>query len=299
MATLESSMFGIRLSGVPMLNLRLDFNDLLALFRSDRFRRQFLGHRGESIPIKTHYFTWHGRPEVLLTYLLRDAIVSIESAVGSAVFSEALTRGVMTKDLLEATKNPFALPGRGTANLVFNALPGLIDPEFALDQRDPEIWDKTCIFYREVRNPIFHAYEIADSNPDSVWQALEFIQQLFQWLNSWHDIASVTGPIQMDTSRLTEIPKISDLRVEQIVPERSVPPNPERDSTLPKDLEQAPDIEDVLGMYLPSEHRVCLTMRSNLGNHVNMELSPHAAMKLLVFLAKAHEQRGWALPDRI
>lgn len=299
MATLESSMFGIRLSGVPMLNLRRDFNSLLGLFRSKRFRAQFRGHRGEPVPIRTHYFTWHGRPEVLLTYLLRDAIVWIESAVGSAMFSEALSRGVMTDDILEATKNPFLLPGRGTAHLVFNALPGLIDPKFGLNQREPDLWERTRTFYKEVRNPIFHAYEIAKSDPDPVWQALEFIQQLFHWLNSWHDIASVTGRIQMDKSRLTDIPKVSDLRVEQIAPERAVPPNPERDSTRPPDLNQAPDIEEVLGMYLPSEPRVCLTMRSNQGRHVNMELSPHAAMKLLVFLAKAHEQRGWSLPDRI
>src|ERR1700741_1135025 len=173
MATLESSMLGIRLSSVPTINLRLDFNNLLALFRSDRFRRQFFGHRGKPIPIKTHYFTWHGRAEVLLTYLLRDAVVSIESAVGSAVFSEALSRGVMTDDLLEATKNPFSLPVRGTANLVFNALPSLIDPNVALERREPDLWKKARVFYREVRNPIFHAYEIAGADPNPVWHAFE------------------------------------------------------------------------------------------------------------------------------
>lgn len=300
MATLTTSQFGLQLSGVPLLNIRLDFNSLLALFRSERFRSQFRGPRGKRIPIKTHYFTWHGRPEVLLTYFLRDSIVGLESAVSGAVFAESLARGTMNDEILEATKNPFVLPGKGTADRVFNALPSLIDRDFSLEKRASEKWTQARLFYKEVRNPLFHAYEIARPEPEPVWQALEFIWVLFQWINSWHSIESVAGPIRLSNPKMfTEIPEVSDFRVSQVIPERKIDSNPERDVTLPLGLDQAPDIEDVLGMYLPSEPKVCFTMRANHGRPVNMDLSAQAAMKMLVYLATAHRKRGWEIPDRL
>ena len=300
MATSNSSEFGIRLGNIPLLNLRLDFNCLLALFRSEHFRSQFRGHRGKPIPIETHFFTWYGRPEALLTYLVRDSIVALECAVSGAVYCEAIARGKFDKRILEAIKNPFKLQGKGTADLVFNVLPSLIDSTFSLEKRDPEKWERSRLFYTDVRNPLFHSYEIANAEPEPVWKIFEFIWTLFQWLNSWHNIKTGMGPIQLNNPNLlVEVPDVPDYRVKQIVPERKLEPNSERDANLPPDLVQAPDIEDVLGMYLPSEQKVCFTLRANDGRRVNMEFSAHAAMKLFACLTTAHQERGWKIPDRL
>jgi hypothetical protein len=60
MPTLNTEHFGLRLANLPLQNLRIDFNNLFSLFRSERFRKQFTGYKGKSIAIKTHHFTWDG-----------------------------------------------------------------------------------------------------------------------------------------------------------------------------------------------------------------------------------------------
>ena len=297
MATLRDSQFGVQVSHVPWMNIRFEFNDLLGLFRKQRFRDQFRGHQGKQIPVRTHYFTWHGRPEALLTHLLREAIVGLESAVSGAVFLEALVRRVATDELLKATRNPLSLPPRGTVECVFNALPALIDPPFSLDARNPDLWQRTRTFYRELRNPVFHAYEISGHDPDPVWRALEFLWELYGWLNSWHPVELLlSGPVQWapgTAERVTEIREISDAEVEQLISTRSLPPA----RRVP--AEHVLPIEDVTGLSLPSDDMAELTATKPDGSFVNLALSPHAAMKLLGFLSVAQRHRGWQIPDRL
>lgn len=264
MGTLSASFFGLTVGNVPFINIRLDFNALLALFRNERFRRQFTGFRGQQIPIKTHYFTWHGRPNTLLTYLLRDSLVGLESAVSGAVFVEALDRGIMTPEILEATKNPFSLAKHGTAACVFNGLPGLIDPGFQLEEMNAELWGKVRRFYKEVRNPIFHAYEVTGDDPEPVWKSLELIWEVFRWINSWHPVSKLTaGPIAWNPevlTRIEEIPTIDDLTVRQIIPERSLP------ETGREYLEHSPSnmavlqIEEVKGLALGIHEMLDISM---------------------------------------
>ena len=74
----------------PLINVRTEFNTLLGLFRNLRFRDQFKGFQEKPIPIRTHYFTWHGRAGTLLSYLLRDSIVAeFEQHGSSAALSGA------------------------------------------------------------------------------------------------------------------------------------------------------------------------------------------------------------------
>ena len=303
MATLRTSFSNLKLSGMPIINLRWDFNKLLALFRSEHFRSQFLGRKGKSVPIRTHYFTWHGREGVLLSYLLRDAIVSLESAVVSAVHMEAVVRDLLTREVLEATLNPFSLPERGTAACVYNGLPSLIDPDFALEKRDKELWGRMRAFYREVRNPLFHAYEIEGRDAEPVWQCLEFLWEGFQWLNSWHaiEVFIEEGPVQWKPEAvriMKEIPDVHENRVRQIAPPVELPGGRDHIAYLPKEMRHVA-IEDVLGLFLPSEDMVDVTAETENGEKVKLEISAAAAMKLLGFLALAREKRGWELPDRL
>jgi hypothetical protein len=304
MATLSTSFLDLGLSGVPLINIRLDFNSLLALFRNETFRKQFKGYQGKQIPVKTHYFTWHGRPNTLLTYLLRDSIVGLESAVSGAVFVEALDRGIMTDDLLEATKNPFSLKEkRGTAACVYVGLPELIDPRFSLQSQNSDLWERIQRFYKEVRNPIFHAYEIDSDDPEPVWKCLELLWEVFQWLNSWHPIEKLmSGPIAWNPDvvrRVKEIPTLDKYRVKQIIPERVLPEGErERLEYLPKDMSVLL-VEEVEGLYIGTEEVLDIGMREKDGTHLKVLMSPHAAMRLLGFLALAQHHRGWEVPDRL
>jgi len=303
MATVRTSFFGLTLGGMPLINIRLDFNSLLALFRNEGFRKQFRGYKGRKIPVKTHYFTWHGRPNTLLSYLLRDAIVGLESAVSGAVFVEALHRGTMTDDLLEATKNPFSLKKRGTAGVVYNGLPELIDPAFTLEAMQPDLWEKIQRFYREVRNPLFHAYEIEKHDPEPVWKSLELLWEVFQWLNSWHPLSRLTeGPISWTPetlNKMREIPTIDHLRIKQIIPDRSLPEKGrEYLQYLPEDMSLV-QIEEVKGLAIGTEEMLDISMTDHQDNPVKLVMSPHAGMRLLGFLALAQHHRGWEVPDRL
>jgi hypothetical protein len=186
MAIRRDNALGLELSSVPAINIRLEFNLLLALFRSRRFREQF-SRVGRPRPIATAHSVWHGRPKVLLTSLLRESIVGLESAVSAAVLLEALLRGKATREVLEASKNPMSLGGP-TAHCVFNSLPALVDISYSIKASDEALWERLRTFYTKVRNPLFHAYQIGKKDAEPVWRALEFLWEIFGWLNSWHPL---------------------------------------------------------------------------------------------------------------
>lgn len=303
MSSINCTQFGLKLGSLPLINIRSDFNSLLALFRSATFRKQFSGDKGRVIPVKTHYFTWHGSPCTLLTYLLRDAIVGLECAISGAVWVEIASSGRMTPEISEAIKDPFSLKLRGTAACVFNGLPALVDTSYALDKAHPALWQEVKTFYREVRNPIFHAYEVAGNDPDPVWKSFELIWKIYQWLNAWHPIENLlSGPINWSpeyVKRIIEIPNVDELRVKQIIPERSLPDRGiEYLNYLPHDMSML-KIEEVEGLFVGSEEFLDISMKRQDGCPVKVVMSPHAAMRLLAFLALAQKARGWELPDRV
>lgn len=191
----RTNSFGLSLTNVPIVNLRLDFNLLVGMFRNEAFRRQFKGLSRVIDEIRTPQFTWYGRPALILTHLLREAIVGIESAVCTAVLFEAQDRDLPRHQYLSAVSDPLSLGG-STANCVYNKLPEIINPGYPLRLRNEALWLRVRTFYNEVRNSLFHAYEISDSDPDPVWQCLEMLREVHEWLNSWHPIGRVaSGPI--------------------------------------------------------------------------------------------------------
>jgi len=303
MASVTCSQFGLKLSNLPLFNIRLDFNSLLALFRSETFRKQFRGDEGKVIPVKTHYFTWHGRPNTLLTYLLRDAIVGLECAVSGAVLLEASMLGKITPRISDAIKDPFSLKQHGTAACVYVGLPGLVDPSFSLDIAKPDLWKQVRTFYREIRNPIFHAYEVEGNDPDPIWECFELLWEVYQWLNSWHPMEKLlAGPIRWNPETIKgfdTIPKIDELRVKQIIPERSLPDQVTAyTSYLPGNMSLL-QVEEIDGLFVGSEEYLDISMTGSDGNPIKLVMSPHAAMRLLAFLSLAQNARGWELPDRV
>jgi hypothetical protein len=301
---LATSFQGLALEWAPLINVRLEFNQLLGLFRNATFRQQFRGYQGRQIPVRTHYFTWHGRPNSLLSYLLRDAIIGLESAVCSGVWTVASSRGALTDAVRDATQNPFSLKGyRGTAACVYRGLPSLIDPALALDVHNEALWKRISTFYQEVRNPLFHAYELASDDPDPALAALEVVWEGYQWLNRWFVIPDLmAGPIQWAegfAERLSTVPEVSDAQINQFVLQYALPAEYRADPEhLPSNLDLL-SVASVEGIYVPPSELVQLSLTAESGRHLQVELSPNSAMRLLLFLAHAQQHRGWAIPDRL
>ena len=289
-----------KLDNVPLINLRFDFRATLTLFRDQRFRNQFPNAgNGEIRPIVTDFYTWHGMPNVLLTHILRDSIVGLESAVSGAVLCEAMERGTVPPQIRAATKDPFSLKAGGTAASVYHALPALIDKKFSLKAANPELWETVKQFYREVRNPIFHSSQISENNPDSTWQCLELIWEIYQWLNSWHSLEKVGGGmVAWSKETLADpsfVPALSDNYSRRLFPERSL---------LATATDYAADktyslmkIRYVKGVYLDTVDRVDVSLIGSNEEKIVAAMPPFEAMRLLNLLGQAQNARGWQIPD--
>lgn len=112
----------------------------------------------------------------------------------------------------------------------------------------------------------------------------------------------LSGPINWNpeyVKRIKGIPNLDELRVKQIIPERSLPDRgTEYLNCLPHDMSLL-KIEEVEGLFVGSEEFLDISMKGQDGNPVKVVMSPHAAMRLLAFLALAQKARGWELPDRV
>ena len=276
----------------PLINVRTEFNTLLGLFRNLRFRDQFKGFQGKPIPIRTHYFTWHGRAGTLLSYLLRDSIVGLEASVSGAVQHLCGDSGPLTPAVRRAILDPFTLGTKGgTAGCVYNGLPSLVDRNFAMGNRAPELWSSVAAFYEIVRNPLFHSSELADDEVDRFLESLEVLWRIYEWLNGWYPIEKLMeGPIAWSPQyieRVASIPMVETGVVDQFAPRFAMDDEYRADaSQLPEGLDLIA-VASVNGLYVPSSELVQLSMAAESGQRIQMELSPNSAMRLLAFLASA------------
>ena len=181
----NSSTFGVETHNIPYINLRYEFQTHLELLRKPSFRELFTGRSQE--PIRTPYLIWLTMPESLLTLMLQRAITGLESWVVGAVFYELGLRGRLDKGVIKLVHNPGSLPGRSMARKYYNSLPALVDESFSLEKSDPKLWERTVIFYREVRNPIMHGREVNARSVDGVLTCFEHMMALYKWNDLWHD----------------------------------------------------------------------------------------------------------------
>jgi hypothetical protein len=292
----KDNRISIKLNNVPLINLRMEFNSLLGLFRNKSFRHQF---KREATPIRTHNLTFFGRANSLLTHALREAIVGLESAVCGAVFLECLEAGTLDDAAREAVKNPFSIKKyRGTVACVYIGLPEMVNEQFTLKSMNKSLWEQLKYFYKEIRNPIFHSYEIETDDPEPVWQALELIWQVYKWLNSWHPIEKLLdGPINYssDTIRLiTEIPDINDTYVEQIVIDNNLKQNiVEKYLKTYSNRIKPLKIEDISGLSVPGSDFIDINMVDDSKKPIKLIMTYMTAIKLLGFLAGAYKDLNW------
>jgi hypothetical protein len=178
-----SKTFGVKYNNIPVVNLRNEFRIHLGLFRDPLFLKQFrLGGQ----PIETPYVIWLGTPSAMLTLLLQRAVSGIEAWVIHAVWEHLAPVGKLHENS-KFLRNPGSLPGAGMAAKIYCRLPALASAEYAMSRNDPELWERTQAFYREVRNPLMHGHEIDSDCVDQVAVAYEHIYQLHKWADKWSD----------------------------------------------------------------------------------------------------------------
>ena len=184
-------MYDLKLTNIPLLNLRMDFHNLFQTICSKKFYDQI---NDNLTPIELPFMIWGGMPGHLMTFLLQQSLTGAESYICGAVFHECGIKGFLNEDTVKKIKNPFILGGRSTANNYYNKLPSLVDPTLKLKKQNVILWDQVTLFYKKIRNPIFHGKEIQNHNIEGVYKSFVLIAEIYEWIDSWHSIETGLWP---------------------------------------------------------------------------------------------------------
>lgn len=183
-----SSEFKTRLGNTPLANLRHEFNVHLALLRNSESRDRLSGPMAS--PTQTPYLVWLGMPGALLTLLLQRAIAGLEAWVVGAVWTELALADRLRKDTSNALENIGSLKGRGMAEKYYCSLPAMVSQELSLDTANPVLFRRNKVFYRDIRNPVMHGFEIDGKCVDRLHNCFEHVNDMYLWIDSWHDAQS-------------------------------------------------------------------------------------------------------------
>ena len=188
--TNRTLIFDLRVSTVPLINARMEFNHNYKILTSSSFRTQIVQWKFGR-PIHAEYIIWGGEPSLLLNWFLQRTIIGVEAYIPGAVFVAAAHYGRLTPAVAKATKDPFSLGGKSAANTFYNCLPGLIELDFRMLRARGRVWKRTCRFYLEIRNPLFHGSQLDTSDHnhaktlDSVLRALQLFVEIYEWIDWW------------------------------------------------------------------------------------------------------------------
>jgi len=181
----------LKFINIPLVNLVQECATYYHLIQDDQFCAQFKSAKAD-VPIVAPYIRWYGLPGDLLTMILQRQILGIESYISGIVVMEVVRKNLVTPDITKKLKDPFSFGGRGTADNYYNRLPAVLDPNNSLRQSNPDLWQETRQFYKDVRNPLFHGKHIFNDDPKALLPPLELLKQLYAWIESWFD-GSVWG----------------------------------------------------------------------------------------------------------
>ena len=187
----RSADFAITFSNVPLLNLRFEFNTHHDLLADPAFRALF-GPSAIVQPLQTPFLLWTGMPGAFLSLLLQRAFSGIEAyVVGAAHISLSGLDPESFKKESARLANPFALGGRGVAENYYNRVPALASSSYSLKLHSADLWHRTTRLYADVRNPVFHGYEVGAECVGGVFNVFEHLADLYRWIDSWCDPESV------------------------------------------------------------------------------------------------------------
>jgi hypothetical protein len=205
-------IFDLKLSVVPILNARIDFNRDCNILSNPEFREQVVRWHFRT-PIHAGYIIWGGDPSMLLTLFLQRAIIGIEAYIPPVVFSAAIQYVRVNTSIANATRDPFSLRGGNATDIIYNVLPGLVDSTFPLRRAHGSVWKQLRRFYERIRNPLFHGSQLITTKYshvetlDSVLRAFELFKQVYNWVDWWYPpkLFDQTG-----TVAVTKPPRLED-----------------------------------------------------------------------------------------
>lgn len=175
-------LFGLTFCNVPIFNLRQEFTYYRNLFADPEFRSHLLQQHGSVYSEYAAYAT----KQSFLTNVIQRCVSGLEAYIRFAAIHQAGWERRLSKEFFQKTKNPFTLGARSIVANYYDRLPALVQPAYSLRIANPELYKLATRFYSEVRNPLFHGNEVHnDDEGQATSRVLNFIAQLYDWIDSW------------------------------------------------------------------------------------------------------------------
>ncbi len=101
-------IFNLRVSPVPLLNVRMEFNRNRRILTAPELRAQISQWKfGDSI--HGGYIIWGGEPSSLLTWFLQRTVIGLEAYIPPAVLTAAIHYRRLSSEVVKGTKDPSSL----------------------------------------------------------------------------------------------------------------------------------------------------------------------------------------------
>lgn len=180
---LEPLLFGLKISNIPTMNLRGRYAyDRRMMFDGGLNDEGLQAWRFAQREVAVTY----ADPESYFTTLLRTTIVGIECTVESSALEELLFSNRLTEQLRHSVRNPMSL-ARSLPDAYYNRIPQLVKATAPLKSYNGKLWNTVQQFYREIRNPIFHGYQLSHVEAEPLRNTFEMFDDIFEWVDSWAD----------------------------------------------------------------------------------------------------------------
>jgi hypothetical protein len=178
----KTLIFGLTVQNIPTMNLRFQYaHDREIVFAEGLAERLHAWKFGQGDVTVTY-----ADPDSYFTTLLRTTIVGIECTLQNSTVEELLFSNRLTEELRHAIRHPSIL-SRSMADAHYNKIPYCVNANAPLKSYDTTLWNTVQQFYREIRNPIFHGFQLTDVKPEPLRCAFRMFDDIFKWIDSWTD----------------------------------------------------------------------------------------------------------------
>jgi hypothetical protein len=181
---LATEQFALKFQNIPLLNLRIEFNETYAFVQSAEAEACL---KSSIKAIQTPMLIWGGMPEDLMTLLIQRAVLGIEAYLPGALLFTAASIGSVSAELASNLKNPFSYGSKSAVENIYHRMPSAVHEELSLRHLDQELYGRTVAFYRLVRNPIFHGKQLDHPEITSIRKTFAHLAQLYEWIDYWYN----------------------------------------------------------------------------------------------------------------
>jgi hypothetical protein len=178
----NEKLFGLTFENIPLINLRMDFNQTYAFVFNNDFHKIF---DFPVRPIDLPPFLWRGLPDDLMTVMLQRAILGVEAYLPGALTLTSTILGKASNELFAKFRNPFSFGARSAVVNIYHRMPAAVHPALSLQHLDGDLFDKTKAFYKDIRNPLFHGDQISRSEIHSLRATFDHLARVYEWIDFW------------------------------------------------------------------------------------------------------------------